>query len=267
MSLITIDKTKCKKDGICAGECPFSLIVDNKEDGFPELRPAAAKLCIRCGHCLAVCPHQALTFDQTSPADCLNTNRKTLPSPEATRQLLMERRSIRTYRNKPVDREILSQIIDASRWAPSAKNMQPVNWLIIENPEEVKRLSGHVVEYLKEVKAYPGLIRAWDNGRDMVLRGAPHLAVAHASAAKSLHPEIDSTIALTYFDLAAASHGVGTCWAGILMGAADLGYQPLLDALNLPEGHKVYGALMVGYPKFKYFRIPPRREPIVTWRK
>jgi hypothetical protein len=38
-------------------------------------------------------------------------------------------------------------------------------------------------------------------------------------------------------------------------------------ALALPEGHQSYGAMMVGYPKFNYHRLPSRKPPPITWRE
>ena len=43
-------------------------------------------------------------------------------------------------------------------------------------------------------------------------------------------------------------------------------FKPMADYLEIPEGLKVFGALMVGYPKLKYHRPPLREEPRVEWR-
>ncbi|MCK5228899.1 MAG: nitroreductase family protein [Desulfobulbaceae bacterium] len=266
MSLISIDQSKCKRDGICAAECPFHLIVLQGEKGFPEIQPEAEQLCIECGHCVSVCPHGALSLASITPDDCLDIPFGPAPDLKKAAQLLQGRRSIRSYQKDLVPHEHIKKILEVCRWAPSARNEQPTHWLIIENQEEVRRLAGHVVDWLRKENNYPGLVNAWDHGKDMVLRGAPHLAVVHASTLSS-KPQIDCTIALTYFDLAASSHGIGCCWAGILMSAVSMGYQPLLDALALPEGHDLYGAMMFGYPRFPYFRIPPRKPLAATWRK
>ena len=265
MALITIDRTRCKKDGICAAECPFSLIALTGEDGFPEIRPAAARLCIQCGHCVAVCPHDALSLAAMKPDGFRAIGNGALPTLKKTGQLLTSRRSIRTYQQQTVPRKDIEALLDVCRWAPSAKNAQPVHWLVLENPKAVRHLAGLAVEWLRTGSAYPGIVAAWDQGKDMVLHGAPHLLVAHAHE-KSLKPEVDCTIALTYFELAASSCEIGSCWAGILMSAVAAGYQPLLDALALPEEHRPYGALIFGYPRFPYFKIPPRKEPRVIWR-
>lgn len=265
MAMITIDRTKCKKDGICVAECPFSLISLTGEEGFPEMRPAAARLCIQCGHCVAVCPHDALSLAAMKQDDFEPIGNGSPPTFKKTRQLLTSRRSIRTYEQQAVPRKHIEQLLDVCRWAPSARNKQPVHWLVVENPEEVRRLAGLAVDWLRTGTNYPGIVSAWDQGKDMVLRSAPHLLVAHAHQ-ESLKPEIDCTIALSYFELTAASCEIGTCWAGILMSAAVAGHQPLLDALALPDGHRPYGAMIFGYPRFPYFKIPPRKESRVIWR-
>jgi nitroreductase/NAD-dependent dihydropyrimidine dehydrogenase PreA subunit len=265
MAMISIDRTRCKKDGICAAECPFSLIGLTGEDGFPEIRPAAARLCIQCGHCVAACPHNALNLAAMKPDDFQPIGNGSLPTLKKTGQLLTSRRSIRSYQRHTVPRENIEQLLDVCRWAPSAKNAQPVHWLLLGNPEAVRHLAGLVVDWLRTGTSYPGIVSAWDQGKDQILHGAPHLLVAHARE-DSLKPEIDCTIALTYFDLAASSCEIGTCWAGILMSAVAAEYQPLLEALALPDDHRLYGAMIFGYPRFPYFKIPPRKEPKVTWR-
>ena len=203
MAMISIDRKKCRKDGICAAECPFSLIGLTGEDGFPEIRPAAARLCILCGHCVAVCPHDALSLTAMNPDDFQPIGNGALPTLKKTGQLLTSRRSIRSYQHQTVPRPYIEQLLEICRWAPSAKNEQPVHWLVLETTEAVQHLAGLVVDWLRTGTSYPGIVSAWDQGKDMVLRGAPHLLVAHARE-KSLKPEIDCTIALTYFDLAAS---------------------------------------------------------------
>lgn len=107
------------------------------------------------------------------------------------------------------------------------------------------------------------VVASWEGGEDRVCRSAPHIVVAHAPAA-SVHAPAASTIALTYLELAAFSMGLGACWAGYFNLAANF-YPPLARALALPEGHRCFGAMLVGYPKYTYKRIPLRNEAAVTW--
>jgi len=70
---------------------------------------------------------------------------------------------------------------------------------------------------------------------------------------------------LTYLELAAPAFGLGTCWAGYFDVAANL-WPPLKNALELPDGHTSFGAMMIGYPKYKYQRMPLRNQAKISWR-
>ncbi len=262
---LSVDQEICKQCYACISECPFDLINPDKE-GFPQLRKAAVKKCIRCGHCMAVCTADALEITISPLELSPSVDKDLLPAPDSIEHLLISRRSIRTYKKKVADHSTLENILSISRYAPSAHNAQPVHWLMVENPEEVKRLAGMVVDWMAELKVFPGLTRAWDQGVDKVLRGAPHLAISHADPNASEHPIEDCTLATAYLDLAAYGYGLGSCWAGFLVQAIQHQYQPIIDALNLPEGHEVYTALMLGYPKFRYRHIPQRDALKVTWK-
>ena len=54
MSLFTIDTAKCKRDYICAANCPLGLI--EKGNGVPRPGKDAEDLCVGCGHCVSACP-------------------------------------------------------------------------------------------------------------------------------------------------------------------------------------------------------------------
>ncbi|MBW1867368.1 MAG: nitroreductase family protein, partial [Deltaproteobacteria bacterium] len=98
----------------------------------------------------------------------------------------------------------------------------------------------------------------------IILRNAPVVIIAHA-AKDDFSAPTSSIIALTYLELAATSMGLGCCWAGYFHAAATT-FPPMMDALPLPEGHQCMGSMMVGYPKFRYYRLPLRKPPEITWR-
>jgi len=273
-TLFEIDVEKCKRDGTCAAVCPLKLITLRDEDSIPVPIERAEKQCIRCGHCAAVCPFGALSLNFMKPEQCLPVDPKLLPSADQARHFLTARRSIRTYRKQPVDREAIAAMIDTARYAPSAVNAQPVKWLVIEDAGEVRRLAGLVIDWMRQVvKEDPELakglnmkrfVAAWDNGEDRICRGAPHVIVAHADGALAVS-QSSCTIALTYLELAAFAAGFGACWAGFFTRAANL-YPPMIEALGLPDGHQAFGAMLVGYPKHRYRCIPLRKKASVTWR-
>jgi ferredoxin len=70
MNFITIDREKCVHDGICATECPLMLIEFNNESLLPEAVADAEERCLKCGHCVSVCPHEALSVAGIKVQDC-----------------------------------------------------------------------------------------------------------------------------------------------------------------------------------------------------
>ncbi|OPY58543.1 MAG: Ferredoxin-1 [Pelotomaculum sp. PtaU1.Bin035] len=273
-NLFEIDPNKCKHDGICVAACPSKLITLNEEDKLPIPIDRAEKQCFNCGHCVAVCPYGAFTLNTMDPEECAPVNKKLLPTADQAKLFLTARRSIRTYKTQPVDRATLSEIIDTARYAPTGHNLQPVNWLVIEDAGEISRLAGLVIDWMRYmIKEQPDIAKSmhlkrfvadWDNGDDKICRGAPHVIVAHAPKAIA-SAQSACTIALTYLELAAFSKGLGACWAGYF-GAAASHYPPMAEALNLPDGHQCFGAMMVGYPQYRYHRIPLRKKAAITWR-
>jgi len=274
MSLFTIDPEKCNHCGMCVLECPARIIVAHEPKTVPILVEGGEERCITCGHCVAVCAPGAFAHRAMRPEQLEEVTRRQLPSPAQAERLLKSRRSVRSYKNKPVPRELLAKLIDIAHYAPSGTNAQPVQWLVVEDPQETRRLAGLVVDWMRQViKAnrelaavlrFDHMVGAWIMGIDVPLRGAPHVIAAHAPKNQPL-AEGSCCIALTYLELAAYSMGLGACWAGYFHLAA-ANHPPLQEALGLPDGHQCFGAMMVGYPRCRFRRIPLRNEPKVIWR-
>ena len=273
MSHFIVDESKCRRDGICAAVCPAGILVPGGTSP-PSLVPGGEELCISCGHCVAVCPYSACSLDTMASDSCPPVRPEWHLSPEQAEHFLRSRRSIRAYKDAIVDQGRLERLIRVARYAPSGHNGQPVRWLVISGREPVRGLVGNVVDWMRRIlerKPEMGrgmrldrIVEAWDAGKDPVCRGAPHLVVAHAPGTDVTAPSA-CTLALAYLELAAPAFGLGACWAGYLHMAA-LHWAPLQAALALPAGHSLGGAMMVGEPRYRYHRLPHRREPEITWR-
>ncbi len=274
MSFFSIAEDKCKRDGICAAACPMGLLEMKTEESFPTPIVGAGELCITCGHCVAVCPHGALSLKAMKSEDCPPFRKELIPGPEQIEHFLRFRRSIRRYRDKRVNRDLLERLIDIARFAPSGHNLQPVHWLVFETQVEIDKITGIVIDWMRMMIANQPemaalfhmdlVVGAWERGEDRVLRGAPALIVAHGDPAVSTAPT-SCVIALTYLELAATSLGLGACWAGYFNAAATF-FPPMMEALGLPAGHQSFGAMMVGHPQYSYHRLPLRNAAKVTWR-
>lgn len=273
MSFLTINTEKCKHDGLCVSNCPMGILRLNTADSVPCAVDNAKALCIGCGHCVAICPHGALSIETMAASQCPPIQKELMPSWEQVQQMMQGRRSVRNYKNTPVERAILVEVLNTVRYAPSAHNLQKISWLVIYEAKQVQRLKELAVDWMRAMIAEDNpigqviplqlMVDNWNNGRDRIGHGAPHLIVAHAPKD---HPValIDATIGLTYLELAAAGRQLGACWAGAFSVAATH-WQPLQDSLKLPPGNTNCGAMMIGYPKHNYDRIPTRKVAAVHW--
>ena len=272
MALLTVDEKTCNRDGICAAVCPVGII-DFSKGQLPAASAEAFDLCIACGHCVAVCPTGSLSHAKMPAEACPSVQTDLQLSAEQCEHFLRSRRSIRVYKDKPVPREAIARLITVASHAPSGHNAQSPRWRVIDIREPINQLAGIVIDWMgwmidnqPEVAAAMHMdrtIRRWEAGNDVVLRGAPALVVAHAAKQDRTAPAA-CTIALAYMELAAVSMGLGTCWAGYLW-AASVNFSPLVKALDLPHDHQCFGALMVGYPRYLYQRLPRRNPPVISW--
>jgi nitroreductase/NAD-dependent dihydropyrimidine dehydrogenase PreA subunit len=272
MGLLTIDENKCKKDGFCAQECP-AVIIRFSERSFPKILPIDEARCMDCGHCVAACPHDALQHARI-PLSQSPVIREDLTVNEAQAiQLLRSRRSIRRYQNKPVEKEKIQRIIEAARYAPTAGNSQTVEWLVITDKTKLREIGGLTINWLREIAKnpqviaaapyIPSAIAAWDSGYDSVLRGAPAVVIAMAPQ-EAMNGLIDLTLALSYLDVLAPAMGLGTCWAGLLEGAM-VNSAETRAAAGVPENFTHHYPIMLGYPDVKYYRMPERKTPKITF--
>lgn len=273
MDLFQINQQTCHQDGICAAVCPIQII-DFKKGAFPGPAAEAEELCIRCGHCVAACPTGSF-FHREMPADTCPPVRKDLPlSIEHCEQFLRSRRSIRNYKEKPVPREALARLIEIAAHAPSGHNGQCARWLVVDDKDALTQLAAIVIDWMRwMIRHMPEaaasyhmdrVLQRWENGRDVILRDAPALVIAHAEKDNRSAPST-CTIALAYLELAAASLDLGCCWAGYFMAAA-ANFPAMQTALALPDGHQCFGAMMIGYPRYRYQRLPLRNTPVIAWR-
>ena len=128
MELFAVNSQTCNRDGLCAAVCPLGII-DWSPGAEPTPAVGAEGACIRCGHCVAVCPTDSLSHRDMAVESCPPVRPEWRLSPEQGEHFLRARRSIRVYRDKPVERDALAQLIDVARYAPSGINSQGARWL------------------------------------------------------------------------------------------------------------------------------------------
>ncbi|WP_406655519.1 nitroreductase family protein [Methanolobus sp. ZRKC2] len=271
MTHIIVDQDLCTGCGICTKVCPPGIIDLAEAPNLPQVQEAKVLRCIKCGHCEAFCPSEALLLDfRPDEKISLPVDAGAL-STEDIGFYIKKRRSVRHFTRSPVPREKILEVLDVARYAASGTNGQPVQWLVIHDPERVRKIAELTVKWMKtlvntshHMSGYvPAFIWAWENGHDVICRDAPHLLFAHIPEENQIAP-VDAIIALTHFDIAAPAFGIGTCWAGFVAAAAT-SYEPLQKELGLPTGRKTAYAILFGNPKYKIHGIPRRKPLEVMW--
>lgn len=145
-------------------------------------------------------------------------------------KLFLERKSVRSFSQKNIDKTTLLELLNAARIAPSAVNYQPWRFFICKSDE--------IKEKIKE--SYP---RKW-------FTSAPLYIVACADKSQSWkrsadnkdHGNIDVAIAITHLMLKATSIGLGTCWV------CNFDASILNEALNLNNTLEPVAIIPIGYP-------------------
>ncbi len=259
--LIEVDKSLCSRDGACLECCPNKFIVSD-EEGFPTAVAGALDACNRCGQCVAVCAAGALTNSLiTEGFQDVEALRKDC---DPVSFLMRTRRSVRSFLPTPVPKADLKALFDVVRYAPSSNNSQKLWWMVTSDRSATKPLADLARTWLRRTYWPDKPEDQWTEDDDPVLRGAPHLVLCCGpEGQRSIGT--DAVIALTHLDLLAASRGLGACWAGVFLRALEQ-WPPLLEALSLPPGQKVYGGLFMGLPKHACVLIPPRKPSAVDWR-
>jgi nitroreductase/NAD-dependent dihydropyrimidine dehydrogenase PreA subunit len=271
MATILVDQDLCTRCGICSDVCTTAIIEPADENTLPKVMDAKAGMCIQCGHCEISCPSQALLLNVRPDEKVPLPANAGIISPDDMAFYLKKRRSVRHFTKDPVPMEKIEHVLDITRYAASGGNGQPVQWIVVHDPKKVKKIARLTIDWMKTLvnsshpmsRYIPVLIGSWEQGHDVICRGAPHLLFAHIPEGNPM-ASVDAIIALTHFDVAAPAFGIGTCWAGFVAMAAT-SCEPLQKELGLPAGRKFAYAMMFGHPQYKVYGIPRRKPLEVTW--
>ncbi len=266
-----VDEDKCTQCGSCSKDCPSRIIVMDGE-GFPTIAPEKEPACLRCEHCLAICPVGAISILGYRPEESLPL-KGGYPDPLQLETLIKGRRSVRRYKPENLDPALMQKLLDVAWHAPTGVNSRQVRFTVLDERAKVARLREEVMEGLvrldREGKLpasktyYAKFVKVWEKHRiDLIFRDAPHLLIA--SAPKKLScPKEDCLIALTTFELYAQTCGVGTLWNGIAAWAIDEMLPEIRRSLGIPDDHLFGYAMLFGKPAVHYARTVQHRPALI----
>lgn len=238
---ILIDSEKCNGCGKCVDICKdFSLeIIDKKARQSSNFVFG----CIACGHCMMVCPTDAIKIDGRTVSfdDLIDLpDKETMPSYKSLLTILLRRRSVREFKDLPIESEKIQKILEAAQTAPMGLPPSDVHVLVLENKTQVRAFAVDFCNYLNGMKWFVsswflGLMRPFlsrannemfrdfvrpmfdiylggmKKGDNWVNYDAPLAMYFYGSPYTD---PADPIIAATYAMLAGESLGLGTCMLG-----------------------------------------------------
>lgn len=154
-------------------------------------------------------------------------------------EIIQKRRSIRNFKNKPVDDTAIRSIVDAARLSPSACNAQP--WRFIAVTEK------SLLEELVNRGMGGAVPNKWAASAPVIIIGCAVLnLMTHylGEAVKGIqYHQIDMGISMEHMVLRATEMGLGTCWIGWFR------EKNIRKILNIPKDWKIISLIALGYPQ------------------
>jgi nitroreductase len=161
-------------------------------------------------------------------------------------EIIKTRRSIREYSNRPISKEVLEKIVDAGRFAATARDIQPWEFVVITNFDTLNKIG-----------------QLASNGK-FITQAKAGIAVFCADTKYYLE---DGCAATENILLAATSLGVGSCWVA---GDKKPYCLEVNKLLNVPVSFKLISLISLGYPPSPdFFKITSKRDlrKVIHWEK
>ena len=148
-------------------------------------------------------------------------------------ELIAGRRTIRRFRPEPVAREMLERLVDVGRLAPSAANMQPLEFVVVDDA----KLKAEVFPSLK----WAAYIAPEGNPKPGEEPAAYIITLANSKVREKMF-EYDIGAAMENMIIAALAEGIGSCWL------LSIDRDRLRPLLGVPEDYRIDCVLALGYP-------------------
>ncbi len=311
------DPKKCTHCKACVQTCPTSCLQWDAESKTPYATGLSGieLACIGCNNCEAVCPEECIRMrgeykvlkgryqtpeeksgDMTPPRpfgseDDHRSFEEMEKELSETEKIIYRRRSVRMFKNKPVEDALVHRLIESARFAPSAGNGQPCKFLVVTNRAINKQVDQESAKILSKInrlyagrnrwrKILVGLLSAisaskWDQRPIAAMEkvrmtdgnitfDAPLVIHVLKDKRGISHPDIDAAIAAQNIVLTAHSLGLGTCYIGFIASTAP--YAPAIKKLlNIQYPYEIVTSICVGYPKLRYDTPVPRGQVAMEW--
>lgn len=272
--MIKINKEKCIECGLCAKDCfPKNIeLVDNKT-------VVKSPTCMKCGHCIAVCPVNAISIDEYNMDDVIDYNKDTFNiEPDNLMNFIKFRRSIRQFKKQLVEDEKILNIIEAGRFTATGSNSQNVSYVVIK--EEIAQLRSMALKRLSHIAQamisdqqsnavmrnyMKRWIQMYESDKEQAGKNDSLFFNAPIVIAIVADSPVDAALAASNMELMAFAQGLGSFYSGFFVRSAQQNSQ-IKEFLGLSESQEVMVCMVLGYPDVKYMRTVPRKQAKINWR-
>lgn len=263
--MVIIDKEKCIGCGLCVKDCPAGKLK------LEEAKAVYTPECIECGHCVAVCHRAAVSIPEYDMGDIEEYDKDTFTvDPERFLRAVKFRRSVRAYKEQPVEKDKMERILQAGRYTPTAKNSQACRFIVLRDDlemfkkllwEEIPQLAEQMKEEMPHyAMLFKFMYRRWkkDHSDDQLFFNAPSCIFI-----ASENP-LDGGLAAANMETMAVAEGAGVLYSGYLQRIIEAS-PALKEWLGISERHLTC-CMLIGYPAVTYRRTAPRKKADIVWR-
>lgn len=252
--IIEINQDKCVGCGLCAKICAAHNI--EVKDGKAKIKLDS---CIKCGQCSAVCPKEAVTISGYDSEPIPQTKAVRL-DPAEVLEVIRFRRTIRTFQQKEIPKQVVEQILEAGRLTHTAKNMQDVSFVVLDREKDaVEKMA---VGLFRKLKPFANLVtpmaRNLEIDEHFFFFRAPLVIVVLAK------DKTNGLLAAQNMEFVAEANGLGVLFSGFFTSCANAS-RKIKKTLKVPKGKRVAATFVIGYPNVKFYRSAQREKLDVNY--
>ncbi len=253
--IISVDQALCTGCGQCQKDCVRGGVFEI-DNGKAQV---VTQDCIKCAHCVAVCPAGAVSISGFADAPEPVTPAMRVDA-DALLGQLKARRSMRQFTAQPVAPTQIAQIIEAGRYTPTGSNRQDVRYVVLRDRlDQYEAVALARFRRLKRIyDLFSTRFRRLHIDDRFLFKGAPVVIVVKAEST------VDGALAASSMELMAQSLGLGVLYSGFFsMLAQSSG--TLRRMLHVASGERVVTTLVIGHPAVNYPRTAPKERADIVY--
>lgn len=240
--------------------------------------------CIKCGHCVAICPVAAVSTDDYNMNEVKPFDKESFAvDADNLLNFIKFRRSVRRFKDKKVEKEKILKIIEAGRFTQTSTNSQDVSYKVVtEGLDKLRDLtyeslrkkgeailsasdSDNTSPQSERLKMYAKMwIHSYNEFKKDPAKNDRMFFNAPLAIVVTTPTPINGGLASSNMELMTDALGLGTFFSGFFVVAAN-DNKEILDFLGIEDSRHIISCLVIGYPDVQYKRTVPRKNAEIKW--